>query len=136
MFKTTNQFFFFMGIVELLGSAIIGPVVGILPPSMQRYLYDGDEIQARISSTSSRIVNGCYGAYGFAQLALKPFGVDISTGNSILDNASYVMLADTIWRESSYWLTYYFAHPNMRKSEVWGEPVITHTVNMFKNSVR
>ena len=102
-----------------------GPVLGMLPPPIQRKITGGNEEAAALMSTTSRLFNGvAWPAYAISSLVSKYFGVDIdpSPGNFVTWGG-LVAGADSILREGLLGCAYVFQHPYVSHLKVWGEPV-------------
>ena len=115
-----------------IASALVGPVLGMLPPRWQLKVTNGNADAARIMSTSSRLTNGLYGIYAASSLICRMVGIDIDpTEGNHVTAVGVIIGVDTIVRESLYRSAYYLSmhqnhpDPGMTYTEVWGEPILS-----------
>jgi len=112
------------GIVDKIIAVATGPVLGMLPPPVQRGM--ASEESAALMSKTSRYFNALWGAYGLASAGCKIFGVDIDpTPGSFATYGGLVAGIDSVVREAFNGVAYYMCPHQAKYLKVWGEPVIS-----------
>ncbi|GEM_PF-5136065 len=121
-----------LSLVERVAAAVVGPVLGLLPPRKQLQITRQNNDAARIMSTSSRITNGVITLYTLASLVGNAMGIDINpTQGDTVTNVGIIVGIDTVLREVLYaGMRAFSIHqnhpdPGMSYTEVWGEPLIS-----------
>ena len=104
-----------------------GPVLGMLPPPVQRKLFR--EETAALMSKTSRYFNGiAIPAYALGALIAKGFGADIDpTPGNVMPLVGLASLIDSGLREGMNLIAYGFCHPHVEHLKVWGEPLMSIT---------
>lgn len=119
-----------LSFLEKATSIAVGPVIGMLPPQVQRRI--ASEESAALMSKASRYVNSAAGVCGLASLACNAFGLDIdSTPGNFATWTGVALAADSFIREVFNGLAYVYHHPDTDHLKVWGEPVISILYSKF-----
>ncbi len=113
------------GFLEKALSIAFGPVLGMLPPPMQRKI--ASEESAALMSKTSRYFNGLIvPAYGLACLIAKSLGHDIDfIPGDATPLIGAISLADSGVREFMNGVAYHHFPHSKDYLKVWGEPVMS-----------